>query len=157
MRKLTKKHYLVAGVTGAVIVAGAGAAFGYWTDSGSGAGSATAGTSTPYTVTVGAPTGGLLTPGGPTDHVTFTVQNTGSGAQKVTAATAIVANSDGTAWTAVSGCSASDFSISNVSVTAANLAHNDTTTGSFDIQMKDTGANQNGCKSVTVPLYVTAS
>ena len=155
MPKFGKKKLIVGAVAAAVIAGGAGAAYAYWTTSGTGNGSATTGTSTNYDVTVDAPTGGALSPGGAVDHVPFTVKNVGSGYQNVTTASAVVANTDGTAWTSVAGCSAGDYAISNVSITSANLAPNGTTTGSFDITMTDTGQNQNGCKGATVPLHVT--
>lgn len=154
-----KKRYMVAGAAAAVAVAvGAGVAVAYWTDSGTGSSTATTGTSTNFQVTVTATAGNAaLTPGGPTDAYTFTVKNNGTGNQKVSAATVAVKNSDGTDWTSVTGCSAADYSISGVSVTAADLAAGATTSGAFSIQMIDGSGNQNGCKNATVPLYVSVS
>lgn len=158
MRHLSKKQMAAAGAAVAIVAVGAGSAFAYWTDSGTGAGSAAVGTSAHFAVTVDAPTGAALSPGGPVDTVTFTVKNNGSGHQKVVAATATVANNDGSTWTSVAGCSAADFSIGDVAVTAADLAPGATTTGSFTIQMvNNTSASQDGCKSATVPLYVSVS
>jgi hypothetical protein len=154
MARFTKKHYIAAGVAAAVIAAGAGAAYAYWTDSGSGSGSAATGTSSPFGVSVDTPVGDPLSPGGPTDTVSFTVKNNGSGHQNVTTAVATVANADGSTWDSVTGCSAADYSISNVSLAATNLAPNASVSGSFDIQMVDTGVSQDSCKSASVPLYV---
>jgi hypothetical protein len=158
MARFTKKHYLAAGVAAAVVAAGVGTAYAYWTDSGSGSGSATTGTSSHFAVSVGTPTGDPLSPGGPTDHVTFTVTNNGSGNQKVSSATALVAKSDGSTWDSVSGCSAADYSITNLSLTPTDLASGGSVTGSFDIQMVDNlSASQDACKNATVPLYVSVS
>ena len=158
MRRFMKKRYLVGGLAAVIVAVTAGVAAAYWTDSGTGSSTATTGTSTPFLVTV-TPTAGnqALTPGGPTDAYTFTVKNNGTGAQNVSTVTVTVANSDGTTWTAVSGCSAADYLVSGATVTAADLAAGATTTGAFSVQMKDTGSNQNGCKNATVPLYVSVS
>jgi archaellum component FlaG (FlaF/FlaG flagellin family) len=154
-----KKRYMLGVAAAAVAVAvGAGVAVAYWTDSGSGSSTATTGTSTNFQVTV-TPTAGnaALTPGGPTDAYTFTVKNNGTGNQNVSAVTVTVANSDGTTWTSVAGCSAADYQISGATVTGADLAAGASTTGSFSVQMKDGAGNQNGCKGATVPLYVSVS
>ncbi|HEY3716614.1 MAG TPA: hypothetical protein VGL39_18970 [Jatrophihabitantaceae bacterium] len=156
--RITKKKVAAISAGAALVLAGGGIALAYWTTTGTGSGSATTGSSSPFEVTLAAPVGYPLSPGGPTDHVAFTVKNNGGGYQKVnTADTVAVATGDGSAWTAVSGCSAADYSITNVSLTATNLAPGGTVDGSFDIQMIDTGANQNLCKGATVPLYVHVS
>ena len=140
-------------------------AYAYFTSSGNGSGSATVGDSTTWAVTTLSATGGPLTPGGPTESITYQVKNNSTGSQKLSSVAISVANNDASAWTAVSGCSKSDFSIDgaaagltfNDTAHAANLAPGATATGSITLQMVDSGGNQDGCKNATVPLYLSAS
>jgi hypothetical protein len=152
MRRFTKKQYLVAGAAAVIVAAGAGTALAYWSTTGSGTGSATTGTSSDLAVVIAAPTGDLLTPGGPTDTVSFTVTNPNTGHQNYSNALATVTS------TSNAGCNASDFSISNLVPGYADLASNATATGSFDLQMiNKTDTSQDACKGVTVNLKVAVS
>ena len=155
MRKFSKKQYLAAAAAGVIVLGAAGTAIAYWTSTGTGNGSATTGTASNYTVTVANVSLADLTPGGPTDNVGFTVKNNSTGHQAYTTAVPTVTG------TTNAGCTAADFQISNVVSGAANLGPSgsatDTATGSFDIQMKDTGVNQDACQNVTVHLQVVAS
>lgn len=150
MPRLTKKKYLAAGTAVAVVATG-GIAFAYWTSTGSGNGSATTGTDTPWVVTVDDVNLADLTPNGPTDTVGFTVKNDGSGVQRLNAAAASVTG------TSNPGCTAADFSVSPTTITTQDVAAGATVSGSFTIQMVDTGSNQDACKGVTVDLAVDAS
>jgi hypothetical protein len=151
MFKITKKKALVAGIATVVVVGGASAALAFWSTTGTGNGSATTGTSTALVVTVADLTAGDLSPNGPTDNVTFTVQNTNSGAQNYSNAVATVTS------TSNAGCTAADFNISNLATTYGDLQPNATANGSFDLKMIDTGLNQDACKGVTVHLKVDVS
>jgi hypothetical protein len=155
--RITKKKLVATAAGATVVLAGGGLALAYWTTAGSGSGSATTGGSSPFAVAVAAPAGTALSPNGPIDHVVFTVTNNDAGYEKVNAATAAVANDDGSTWTAVSGCGAADYAIANVSLAATNLAPGASVSGSFDVQMVDTGVDQNACQGATVPLYVHVS
>src|SRR4051812_2750164 len=108
--KFSKKTK-AAVLAGVLTVGIAGGAYAYWTTTGSGSGSATTGTSSVFAVTTDAATGSPLTPGGPTQTVAFHVANNNSGVQHLTAVAVTVANSDGSAWTAVNGCSAADYTV----------------------------------------------
>jgi hypothetical protein len=153
----------------AVLVVAAAAAIGgyaYFTDSGSGSGSATVGTSAPWSVTVGSPTGGTLYPGQGTDTFSYTVKNVGSGNQQLNKVEISVANAGGTAWSS-GACSANDFSVDGQTagatatdtygLVADDLAPNATQDGSITLQMVDSNSPQDDCQGVTVPLYVSAS
>jgi hypothetical protein len=155
MRKSTKITAVLGGV--ALTVATAGAAYAYWTTTGNGSGSATTGTSSAFVVTTDAATGALLTPGGPTQTVAFHVQNTNSGVQHLTAVAVTVANSNGTTWTSVPGCSAADYTVGTPSFTAGDIASGATSSGTVTITMNNLASSQDGCKLATVPLYVAAS
>jgi len=140
-------------------------AYAYFTSTGNGSGSASVGTSTAWAVTTLSATGGPLTPGGPTESITYKVKNNSTGYQNLANVAISVANSDASAWTSVSGCSKSDFSIDGASAgatfndtaQAADLAPGATATGTIVLQMVDSGSNQDGCKGATVPLYLSAS
>ncbi|WP_375386419.1 hypothetical protein [uncultured Microbacterium sp.] len=163
-RKITKKQRIAAIVAASVLLIGGGAAaFAYWTSTGNGSGSATTGTDTPFEITSTAATGPVLTPGGPSQSVAFTVTNPGTGTQNLTAVTAVVANADGTPWEPTAGavalnCSADDYTLVVGAVTSyGDIVANGTATGSVTVSMVNAAANQNDCKGLTVPIYFEAS
>jgi hypothetical protein len=164
--RIIKNKKFIAVILGTAIAAFVTVgAYAYFTSTGNGSGSASVGTSTTWAVSTLSATGGPLTPGGPTESITYKVKNNSSGYQNLASVAISVANSDGTAWTSVSGCSKSDFSIDGAAAgqpysdtaQAADLAPGATATGSITLQMVDSGSNQDGCKSATVPLYLSAS
>lgn len=151
--ELTGKLKVVL-VAGTLTVVTAGAAFAYWTTTGNGSGSATAGTSSPFQVTTDAATGAPLAPGGPAQTVAFHVKNNNAGVQRLQTVTVTVANADASAWTSVAGCSAADFTVGTPSFTAGDIAPGATVDGTVRVTLDNTGSNQDGCKNATVPLYV---
>ena len=68
-----------------------------------------------------------------------------------------VAASNGTAWTAIPGCSAADYTIGTPSFTAGDVASGATKDGTVTITMNNLSSNQDACKNVSVPLYFSAS
>lgn len=69
-----------------------------------------------------------------------------------------VANADGSAWTAVSGCSASDYAITAPALTYGDIAAGQSVSGSTTVTMvNNASASQDACKGVSVPLYFLAS
>ncbi|GAP53936.1 hypothetical protein AHiyo6_05010 [Arthrobacter sp. Hiyo6] len=109
-----------------------------------------------FTVTSQAAAGGPLSPGGPSQTVAFTVANPGTGVQKLNTVAVTVATSTGTAWTAVTGCSAADFTVTP-SIVPGEIAPGGTVSGTVTVTMNNLSSNQDGCKGVTVPLYFSAS
>lgn len=152
MNKAVGKKKRIVITTATMLAIGGGAAFAYWTATGTGSNSAKAGGATDFTIT-SAVTGPDLSPGGPKKTVAFTVTNPGSGNQKVAGVDVKVANADGTDWTAVPGCSASDFQLSDYAFTAIDLAPGAVATGTVQLQMVNRDTDQNSCKGVTVPLH----
>jgi hypothetical protein len=162
MRKNRRKLAALAVVV--LGLGGVGIAFAYWTSTGAGSGSASVGTSTNWAVTTDAATGGPLTPGGPSEAIAYHVKNNNTGHQNLASVAISIANSDGSPWIAVAGCSKSDFSINGglagataTDAPGANLAGGAQHNGSVSIQMVDTGSDQNACRNATVPLYLYAS
>jgi hypothetical protein len=154
--------------------------YAYWTSTGTGTGSAAVGTSTVWQVTTLAYAGGPLTPGGGSgtyETVAYNVTNNSTGQQSLANVNVKVAQSDGSAWSAQANgakpaCTAADFQLSvdggttwaaagasaNDTALAGNRAPGSTTSNAtITIRMVDNGANQDNCKSQTVPLYLSAS
>jgi hypothetical protein len=152
-----KRTTTIAIVAAVLVLAGGGAAFAYWTSLGSGVGEATTGTSSPFTVTSLAPTGGPLSPGGPTETVAFTVVNPGSGTQRLTGVAVTVAASDGTAWTLVPGCSAADYTVGTPAITYGDLSTGASVSGTVTVTMNNLTTVQDACKNVVLPLYFLAN
>ena len=99
----TRRRIIIAGITTAAVLGTGGAAFAYFAASGSGSGSATVGAAGTWNVTAGTETGGPLYPDGTSSEtIVFAVQNTGSGQQEFTSATAAVA-ADGSGFVTQSG------------------------------------------------------
>jgi hypothetical protein len=175
MKLRSKRTILV--LVGVLAVAGISAfgAYAYFTSTGSGSGSASVGTSTAWQVNTDAASGGPLVPGGGAgtyESIAYRVKNNSSGQQNLANVNVKVANSDGSAWSVVSGCSKDDFQLSvdggttwgaagasvNDAAHAGNLAPGATSSdGQIKIRMIDSGTNQDGCKNATVPLYLYAS
>jgi hypothetical protein len=175
VKLLRRRKFVIPAIAGIVALIGAGVAYGFFTTSGSGTGSAAIGDASPLTVAVGTPTGGSLYPASFTDGdrvvdtVDFTVTNPGSG--NVNLGTVVAGVTPG--WTFTDGagdpaCTAADFSIngqavgapaittgSGVTLNGSSDAPNNVYKGSFTIQMVDNGANQDSCQSGSVPLTVT--
>ncbi len=164
MKRFGKRTVVLLAVVSAAFVA-AVAGYAYWTTTGTGAGSATVGTDTPWDVDTLAATGGPLTPGGPSQTVGYSVTNPSSGHQSLSNVAVKVANNDGSAWDGPGNCSAADFSVNGAGASATynhgalaqNFAPGASHSSSFTIQMLDTGVNQNDCRLATVPLYLLAS
>jgi hypothetical protein len=156
----TRKKRAVAAVAAIAIVGVGGAlAYGYWSSAGTGTGSATTGTSSAFTVASSAPTGGPLSPGGPTETVPFVVTNSGSGNQNLTSVVVTVASAGGAAWSLPGGlgCSALDYTVGTPVITYGAIAPAGTAVGTVTLTMKNLATNQDTCKGASVPLYFVAS
>jgi hypothetical protein len=162
MSKLSKKQKLAAVGTAAVVgVVGAGAAYAYWTTSGSGQGAATTGAETPVIIEQ---TGSILglSPGGKAKPIDFTIRNPGgAGAQYVSAIRVSMDSVSKDGVTPAVGCSVADFEL--VQPGPINLAipagggRTDVPTSGATLTMKDTGLNQDACKGAAVNLsFATA-
>ncbi len=144
-------------VVAGLVLAGGGLAFAYWTSTGTGSGEATTGESVAFTIDVDPATGGPLTPGGPTQTVAFTVNNPSTGTLDLSDVTVTVANADGSAWTAVAGCSAADYDVDAPTIVYGPIAGGGDVDGTVTITMINTDSDQDGCQNADVPLYFVAS
>lgn len=152
MARLTKKKKLAAiGATAAIALGSTGVAYAYFTSNGSGTGSATTGSATPFDVVVGQTTLGTLTPNGPAEKVSFSITNGGSGTQYITTVDPSVTG------TSADACGAGNFTVSNLKIATGSINAGSTRNGSFELRLIDTGSNQNSCVGVTVDLKVAVS
>jgi hypothetical protein len=152
----SRKIAVFAVVTG-LVLAGGGAAFAYWTSSGTGEGFATTGESTDFVLTSEDPAGEALTPGGPSQSVAFTVANPSTGTLNLANVTVTVANADGSTWTAVEGCSADDYTIGTPTIVYGPIAGGADADGTVTVSMINSATDQDGCQNADVPLYFVAS
>ena len=152
MRISRKK--LAAIAAGALTLGVAGAAFGYWTTTGEGTGSANVAASN-GTVTLHASIAGpAIVPGADRD-VTFTADNGGSsnlwvGTIHLASVTADENHED---------CDVSDFSMDDVtsdSMVAAG-ASAATITGTGSLEFANSDVNQDACKGAEITLHLTSN
>ncbi len=156
MKRLTRTGYVIAGATATAVLVGGGAAFAYWTSSGTGDGSATAGTTTSVTIDqVGTPITGLY-PDGPVQNIDVEITNPDASDVEIGAITTAV---DSITGAGPGGCTAGDFNV--VSVYGGGTIPGGqavTVPAAATIKMINRPlVNQDGCKGVTVILSFTAS
>lgn len=145
----TKRKIAAAGLTAAIILGTGGVAAAYFTSTGSGNGSATVGTASPWNVTVDAATGGPLLPGSGTETMGYSISHIGGGVQKLNSATASINPA-----TLPAGCSAAWF-------TADAGTFTDNGDGSYSgtvtVTMNNVNANQNACQGGDVGVILDAA
>ena len=140
-----------------VTLAGATAAFAYWTAMGSGSGEATTGESTSFVVTTES-AGGEIAPGSAGETVDFTVTNPGTGTLQLAAVTVALADAEGEPWVPAAGCQLADYSVSITTLpTYGAIAPGDSVSGTVTVTLENTEANQDACQGQAVPLYFVAS
>ena len=154
MRKSQKRAMAALGIA-AMVVAAAGGAFAYWTQSGSGRASGTTGTTGAIVVT-GTIADGIF-PGG-SRLVSFTASNSGDSATLVNAVQL------GGVSTSNPECVAADFTMPDVpqSQSVAGGAGVGTTPAAVlpnrgTLSMANTGVNQDACKSATITLTLATT
>jgi chorismate synthase len=138
---------ILVGAVLAALVFGAVGAYAYWTTGGSGAGSATAGTTTNnLTIASGAVTG--ITPGSSTP-VTVTITNPNSYSVHVDTVSTVITTSD-------PGCLPADFTFP-AKVLNTTIAALGTASFTQNLVFADTAANQDLCKGATITLTYTSN
>jgi hypothetical protein len=173
VKKVFRKRVVVVLGTGALLLGVAGAAFAYFSSTGTGTGQATVGASTAFTVASVAPTGGLLYPdssigvaGGTVDSIGYTVTNPGKSSQNLNRVVISISSvTGGSAGTPA--CTAGDFSLNGAPVGTAvtdtsapivqDLPAGGTATSSVTIEMIDNHLNQDACQNAIPHLLFSAS
>lgn len=147
---LSRKHKVALGAT-LIPALLAGAAFAYYTSTGSGTGSATAGTST--AVVLHGTVADTLYPG-TSSSVSFTVDNPSNGHQYVNVITLASVTTD----VAHAACVVADFSMPNVTAAQDVASGNGTAiiaTGT--ITMANTSTSQDACRNAPLTLNLTSN
>jgi hypothetical protein len=153
----TKQRLMGVAFFAALVVGGA--AYSYFTATGSGTGNAVVGTSSPWTVAQTS-TSGTIYPGAGTATISYSVTNAGTGYQKLSGTTTAIASSSGNVTangTAVSGCLASWFSTSGNTSPSGDVAPGAALTGSVNVTMTDAAASQDACQGVHPDVTISAS
>ena len=146
----------------AITLVGGGAAFAYWSTTGSGAGTAGVGTSALVTVTQTSVNSGLV-PGGPASAIDFTITNPGAGPETVIAVAMTVSSVTKASGVPAGTCDATDFMITNPTFVSTVIASGATTaflsasTGAQIAMVNKVLVNQDACKGATVNLAYAAS
>jgi hypothetical protein len=165
----SKKRVAIIGAVTAVTLVGGGTAFAYWTTSGTGNGSATAGSSVGWSVTLAPIATGVLAPtsddGTPMQTASYTIANSGAGQQFLSQALVTVDSVSGGGSGPGAACAITDFQLGSPAAGQAftqpinqNLAAGTGSyTGTVDLRLVDNGVDQNNCKGATVHLKVVAS
>jgi hypothetical protein len=140
------------------VLAVGGIAYAYWTQGGSGSGTATAGTTSAITVNqTGAPSG--LYPGGPSAALAGTFTNPNAGPVSISSVTAAVhVFASHTVDASKPDCTEADFAIAGTS--GANVIPAGIGVGSWSgltVRLLDNGLNQDNCKSVSITIDYTAN
>lgn len=149
----TKRRKVVAGAA-ALVLAGSGVAFAYWSAGGSGSGTAATGTNVAITAVQTSTVAGMA-PGDSAQTLSGNFTNTNSGPVYVTSVTASISSvvkADGVLGT----CDATDYTLANAVMTvnaqvAAGTGQGAWTGASIKFNNK-TDANQDACKGATVNL-----
>jgi hypothetical protein len=158
MRKIPRKVLVVAGVVLAFVIGSV--AYAFWTQGGSGTGSAATGTTNAVTVNQTSTVTGLY-PAGPAATLSGNFDNPNASAVFIHSVTAVVSPSlNAQADLTKPACTASDFTIAGSALVDAQIASG-TSQGSWTgltlALNNSVAANQDNCKSITVPLVYTAN
>ena len=159
MAKFTKKKKIAAIATAVVVVGTGGAAFAYWTTSGTGSGTAATGTS----AAVNAVQTSVITdmgPGTAAQTLSGTFTNTDTQPLYVTSLAVSIASVESAPGVPAVGCEADDYVITGSPLAiGAQAAVNDSTTwtGMTIAFVNEAAENQDGCKNATVNLAYVVS
>lgn len=155
--RITKKKAAAVIAISTVAMAGAGGAFAYWTTGGTGSGSAEAGENANFTIAQTNTVDGLVLNVAKT--VNFTVTNPATFPQYLTGVDVTVVPFSAQADVNKPACTAGDFSISNIAISAGEIvANNGTRTGTASVTLVNKpAANQDNCKLAPIALSFVAS
>jgi hypothetical protein len=141
----------------ALVFAAVGA-YAYWTQGGSGTGTATAGTTSSITVNQTSTAAGLY-PGGPAATLSGNFDNPNASAVQISSITAVVSSiTNGATDGSKPTCTPADFSIGgSVGPTTVPSGTGVGSWSGLTIQLLNTTANQDNCKGATANIAYTAN
>jgi hypothetical protein len=162
MRKPSKKALAV--LTTAALLAGGGTAFAYWTNSGTGSGTATTGNNAPITVNQSSVVTGMA-PGVAAQGLSGTFNNGNAGPVWVKTVVAAVTKVEKPLGTTAVGCAAADYTIAGTSIVQGAAAGAGAqvpagalgTWSGLTIAFNSTAANQDACKDAVVTIGYTTT
>jgi hypothetical protein len=153
MNEISRKKKIAGVAFGtAVLMLAGGAAFGYWSITGTGSDTATTGTVTSITVNQNSTVAGLA-PGLAAQALSGDFDNPNSGPVYVAAVTAVVSGTDKV------GCGPTDYTIAGTAPVGAQIASG-SGVGSWSgltIQFNNKVTNQDACKNAVVTIHYTAN
>jgi len=158
MTRFTKKKKIALLAAGVVVVGSSGAAYAYWTNSGSGTGTAVTGTNSAVTVVQTSSISGMY-PGEGTRALSGNFNNPNAGNTYVTAVTATGYAIDATHVTAGCTVAQGNYTLGGTSNTPGDVAAGNGV-GSWSgltVQMNNLGTNQDACKGATVTITYASS
>lgn len=154
----SKKTFAIVASATAGVLLGGGVAVAYWTTSGTGTASATAGTSSPVVISQTGPAITGMYPGMAGVAVPISINNPSSAAQQVSSvAVAVGTITGGTPTVADPSCDASDFTVASTFVPTVLAPGATAFPAVISIAMNETNVSQDACKNATVNLVFTAS
>jgi hypothetical protein len=156
-RVMTRRRILV--LVGVVAVLGAAiGAYAYWTQGGTGTGTATAGNTSAITVNQTSSVTGLY-PGGPAATLSGNFTNPNSGSVQISSITAVVSSiTNGSSDGSKPACTSADFTIGgSVGTTTIPAGTGVGSWSGLTVQLLNTNANQDNCKGATANITYTAN
>jgi hypothetical protein len=164
MKRFMNKKVVAIGLAAGLTLGAAGAAFAYFTSSGTGTGSATVGSSAGLNIAQVGSTSGIV-PNGPAQTVNYTVTNNTSSAESVHQVTVTIATISGAGsltgtdslGNVYDTCSPSLFTVTQGSPLNANLQPGHSASGTATIALPDDGNNQDNCQGATLNLSFSSN
>lgn len=156
--KNKKRGLKIAALAGGLVLVG-GVAFAYWTQGGTGTGSASTGDTADITVNQTSTVAGLA-PGLPAQTLSGNFDNPNGGPVYVTSVTASISSVVKAVGAPSGTCTAADYTLSGATMPVGAEVASGPAQGSWGgatLAFNDTGANQDACKGATVNLAYTAS
>ncbi len=160
MKRITrfpKRTWVLFGVVAAVAAMATVGAYAYWTQGGSGTGSATTGTTTAITVVQDSTTASSLYPGGPSESLSGHFVNPNPGAVSISSVTAAVAPFSSQGDVSKPACTEADFAIGGSSGPYLVASGNSSTWSGLNVSLLNGVGNQDNCKSVSITINYTAN
>jgi hypothetical protein len=155
----SKARIAVIGATAAIVLAGAGTAFAYFTATGSGSAAGSVGSNAGWSVQVSEAGSTTLYPGAGTETFSYTVTNTSGGNEELNqVAITATTNSAGcnSAWYVVNGSGSNPTNDVTVPI-SQDIASGSSYSGTLTLQLADVPSSQNACEGDAPTVTVTAS
>jgi hypothetical protein len=157
IKRFMNKKVVAIGLAAGITLGGAGAAFAYFTTTGSGSGGTTAGSAS--AVTLHAAIAGNIVPGDGGQAVTFTADNSNSGAQEVRTISFVSVTSTDTTCNDFLTANTGQFSMTDVTsnTDVPGSSSNVSLNGTGTLVWTDEAYAQNACAGAPLTLNVSSN